>query len=397
MDWPDKKSYNTLLSSAGGLFIWASTAMGLLAKTAYPQTVLSSLTASGGRTLDVLYAMTLDASKIEWTLPEAKEHFLSVLGLILFGREPLNELQLDGILGTPSCPVLSRLQSLLNVSSDRPIHPVHAFFGDYLTGPNHCWGRAWFVDRATVEARIALRCFRVMKEGLKFNICNLETYYLRNNDVPDLEARVQQFIPPELVYACRHWGTHSAEAIILPEIVQELDVFLRRFLFWLEVLSLSTPIRTSKCERVIQMAMEQTNVSFSQYINVLTMTNKLVCQPLDWQSMVVHGMLKDALAFLKAMDYQIMHQTPHIYLSALPFSPLDNQICCDFIKDYPNLVPVKSYQDQGTNELDSVSLPVFTALLRKQRLDSFHGIVWECMWDMGRGSSYVDHQNPVQG
>jgi hypothetical protein len=47
-----------------------------------------------------------------------------------------------------------------------------------------------------------------MKAGLQFNICNLETSHLQNDDVHDLAERVKKYVPEHLLYACRFWGDH---------------------------------------------------------------------------------------------------------------------------------------------------------------------------------------------
>jgi len=79
-----------------------------------------------------------------------------------------------------------------------------------------------------------------MKAGLHFNICSLESSYLSNSAIPDLEQRVKESIPPELSYSCRFWGTHVRTIAFDLSLAKEVKAFLddERLLFWLEVLSL---------------------------------------------------------------------------------------------------------------------------------------------------------------
>jgi len=87
---------------------------------------------------------------------------------------------------------------------------------------------------------LAFGSLRVMKAGLRFNICSLESSYLPNSAIPDLERRVKESIPPELSYSCRFWGTHVRTIAFDASLAKEVKAFLddERLLFWLEVLSL---------------------------------------------------------------------------------------------------------------------------------------------------------------
>ena len=76
--------------------------------------------------------------------------------------------------------------------------------------------------------------------GLKFNICELETSYLANDDAKDLNSRVDRHIPPSLSYACRFWGDHLKHTYFKTDLLQKVEkLFKNNFLFWLEALSLT--------------------------------------------------------------------------------------------------------------------------------------------------------------
>jgi hypothetical protein len=47
-----------------------------------------------------------------------------------------------------------------------------------------------------------------MQEKLIFNICRIETSYDRNDNIPNLDARIQEAIPSSHSYACRFWAGH---------------------------------------------------------------------------------------------------------------------------------------------------------------------------------------------
>ena len=61
-----------------------------------------------------------------------------------------------------------------------------------------------------------------------------------NSDVKDLKERTEQYIHQALGYACRSWHKHLIDTTPAhrPKITSVLHCFLeRKFLFWLEVLS----------------------------------------------------------------------------------------------------------------------------------------------------------------
>lgn len=63
---------------------------------------------------------------------------------------------------------------------------------------------------------------------------------VKNSDVEDLKVRVEQHVDEALQYACKSWHKHLVEMVPArkPDIVPMLHEFLeRKFLFWLEVLS----------------------------------------------------------------------------------------------------------------------------------------------------------------
>ena len=77
-----------------------------------------------------------------------------------------------------------------------------------------------------------------MKE-LQFNICHLESSYLRNDEVSGLQEHIQLHIPEALSYACCFWSYHIASVPMSASILNELMFILeKKFLYWLEVLSL---------------------------------------------------------------------------------------------------------------------------------------------------------------
>jgi hypothetical protein len=97
------------------------------------------------------------------------------------------------------------------------------------------------VDLDDAHHQLAHSCLGLMLDSLKFNICKLESSYLANNDVLDLESRITKYIPPALSYACVYWDGHLKHLPFEHEVFTKLQLlFETKFLFWLEVLSIKS-------------------------------------------------------------------------------------------------------------------------------------------------------------
>jgi len=135
--------------------------------------------------------------------------------------------------------LVGKLGSLVTGTADSQtsIRPLHTSFYDFLT--DKLRSDKFFVDVSSVKSDLAFASLRIMKEGLRFNICSLESSYLPNSAIPDLEKRVKESIPAELSYSCRFWGTHVQAATFELSLANEVSAFFdgERLLFWLEALA----------------------------------------------------------------------------------------------------------------------------------------------------------------
>jgi AAA ATPase domain len=253
-----------LAKAAEGLFQWAAVAsgfinnpdsLGLSIKRRVQRLLGHSRGLSGEGLLDNLYEEVL---KQYFKSEEAQALFRSVMGQLLAAIEPLSIHSLIGLRRHSPAPVddpeesdselvveiLSHLGSLLsNVTpSDqmRPIIPLHTSFRDFLTNRT---SNVFYVDLEVAHHHLAYSCLGFMLDNLKFNICRLETSYLANKDVPDLDSRIGKYIPPALSYACISWGNHLEHVAFDGALFGKLkSLFEKKFLFWLEVLSLKSNV-----------------------------------------------------------------------------------------------------------------------------------------------------------
>ena len=253
-----------LAVKAEGLFQWAAVASQLIldppARLGYSMEkcikhlLESSTNRHGQDLLDELYNEVLEGY---FKGREARYLFRSVVGQLISSIEPLTIRSLiplrqygshDEDSDAAVTGILSRLGSLLtNTNSpDRnlPIIPLHTSFRDFLT--NEDKSGDFYVGVRDSHHELAHSCLNLLLDplhGLKFNICKLETSYLANDDVKDLNTRIDQLIPPALLYACRFWGGHLKHTDFKTDLFRKVEtLFKEKFLFWLEALSLTRNI-----------------------------------------------------------------------------------------------------------------------------------------------------------
>lgn len=239
-EWPSPGVLDTLTMQAAGLFVWATTVVELL-KQGLPDEELELVLKGGlgeGDNLTKLYRQIL-----EFSFAGVKDNVIqlakSILGAIIFAQSPLHSDDLYQLLlrTKPSVKfVLDKLSSVVTSPGwdGGRLHICHLSFRDFLcdsqrSPPN------FFLDAEEENRAIAMACFRMMRDSLKFNIWEFDSSYRLNFEV-------HTEIPGALSYASRFWSHHTrevhADAAICAPLLQEIDEFLHdRMLFWLEVMS----------------------------------------------------------------------------------------------------------------------------------------------------------------
>ena len=252
---------DALAIKAEGLFQWAAVAsqfildppgrFGYSKKKCINHLLKAGANCDGQDPLDGLYKEVLEGY---FTDREARLLFRSVVGQLITSIEPLSIRSLttlrrhtglddaDDADDDAVIILLRRLGSLLsNVNSsdeNLPIIPLHTSFRDFLT--NREKSSDFWVDLRDIHCQMAHSCLGLLLSGLKFNICHLETSYLANNNVTDLKSRVDKYISPALLYACRFWDNHLEHVGFEAGLFGKLQtLFEKKLLFWLEALSLT--------------------------------------------------------------------------------------------------------------------------------------------------------------
>ena len=388
-DWPGETSVNLLAVHSDGLFIWASVAMKMLMDAYDPDEQLRVLLEAGshgsraaGAALDVLYEKALNSVGL-WDSHGFSTDFRAIMGVVLAGRIPLSDNTIDHLLGLDgpkqSRAMLSRLQSLLIWSPGKTIQVLHMSFGTYLTDPIRSGQQPWFIDLSVVNEILAVGCLRLMRHGLRFDICNLESSHLRNEDIADLTQRIEAAIPSHLAYACQFWADHLQAAPGVATLANDLHHFIHDFLlYWLEVLSLlgNVPFALPALQKTAQWSrVSQVLIHSRFYVNIL----------LQDHDEGTAALAADAIAFVSSFLQAISQSAPHIYISALPFAPTSSLIARQYLPQFPNVLSViVGRAAVWTAVADQLDKPKGT----------FFSVAWEndCLWISRWGCADLGYQ-----
>ncbi|KAF4613718.1 hypothetical protein D9613_007954 [Agrocybe pediades] len=313
---PSSNVIDQLTSRSGKLFIYAATVAryvnpeGVKVNSQKRLKMILGISSSSSnlqyQELDNLYAGILlsafDKGNIE---EEELEIAAQVLRTVICAIEPMATSTISTILALEQEDVsssLSRLESVLHIQEGPSglVSILHASFPDFLC--DKARSRDFYCNVAEHSTRLAHSCFNVMCQELHFNICDLESSYDFDEDVPDLEQKIRANISAALLYACKYWSRHLAHCDLTSSIHYRLIEFLKfRFLFWMEVLNLT---------KSISMGSQMLSSTLAWFIRKAP---ELMFKETEKE-------LYDAELFVKTFSLGACKKsTPHIYISALPF------------------------------------------------------------------------------
>lgn len=249
--WVSPADVEALVQHSSGLWIYAATVIKYVSQSGAAdrrerlRTILqgsSSLSKYGAEPLDSLYRFILETQTrhLDDLNTEAR-NFEAVLDTLVCSKEPLSIDSIACLLEFDSARVRDFITCLASIyylddkSNLVPVIALHASFGDFMTNPQ----RSSITICTRLEnhhIRLARRCFEIMKDQLKFNICGLQSSFLADEEVPDLQERIERNISAALQYSCSSWAYHLDRRVLDPNY---LDVFmLEELLFWIEVMNI---------------------------------------------------------------------------------------------------------------------------------------------------------------
>ncbi|KAF8716673.1 WD domain, G-beta repeat, partial [Rhizoctonia solani] len=195
------QNLSQLAKLSGNLFIYAATAIryirptGTIVDLDRLETILISSTNSGFQHSDIneLYTTILEAAVHQSGRDSQEQQQMRlILWTAVCTREPVNIdtlAALTGIKATKVNTLLQSLYSVLHVSrATSMITTLHASFPDFMFGEAR--SSKFYCDEAKHSQLLAKQCFQVMEAQLRFNICSLETSFIPDREVQDLEDRI---------------------------------------------------------------------------------------------------------------------------------------------------------------------------------------------------------------
>jgi len=352
----DKPELTLLSQRAGGLFIYATTAVRFISPQHSPPSVsemrshlqtmldpepLTMHANSNDRLLvDELYERILC---VAFRDARVRAPRLRILHTIVCAKSSINMSVLADLTNTDLDTVkrvVESLHAVLFVSpKDGCVYWYHASFPDFLfsqararisTSPH--WNLPTqtfdvFCDAPTHHTLLAQQCFCVMQESLHFNMCNLPSSYVFDSEVPGLNASINKTITPTLQYVSRHWARHLLWAVPVKNDADNLLCGLEKFLsdkllFWMEVMNLLGV--KSECFSLLKNA-----ELWLERVRMHTITSKQnyidTFQEKKWPDLLAQ--LADATNFSAFFaGSPASKSTPHLYISALSMWNQDSSI-----------------------------------------------------------------------
>ncbi|KAG8716590.1 hypothetical protein FRC09_015518 [Ceratobasidium sp. 395] len=326
---------NILVLRSGVLFIYAATVVRFLEfdnfsnSTERLKLVLNASATStneSDKALDDLYTAILETGLEPNGLTRAEKASREmVLKHVVCAREPLSMDVMAGLLQANNTTTVSTalrpLQSVLSVSESGVIGTLHESFPNYLL--NHARSGKFYCDPRQHYAQMAQQCFALIRvQNPPFNICELESSYLLDHEVPDLDQRVERAISQALAYACRYWAIYLELADHSEDSSRLLYEFLsERLPLWMEVMNL----KKQMWEGVDMLRKAQTWCKGHACSNDL---QRFVQDASRFVSMVVSGWVLDSIS------------TPHIYITALASWPRSRPVSKCYLPRFSGLVKV---------------------------------------------------------
>ncbi|CAE6474651.1 unnamed protein product [Rhizoctonia solani] len=324
---PSEEQIAALADRAGILFIYAATAVRYIGYDNFsrnPKARLCTLLDRSGvqtskrhKEIDRLYMTILEAALGDPELEQDEQDDMQqVLHTVICARESLTVESISELLQIKDSErvraALQPLWSVLHVVGVNELVTIlHASFPDFMFDPAR--SKSYHCNSDAHNQALAKHCFELLKRTQpQFNICRIESSYLPDESVSNIEDQVAKAISPELLYACRFW-THHIEAGKCPSALVELlqDFLFTRLLLWMEILNLSKQMKSGmECMKMMVKWCDQ----FDSHRELVELAH-------------------DAERFVQAFSSNpVSRSTPHIYLSMLTFWPRSAPIAKHYAK-----------------------------------------------------------------
>jgi len=242
-----ERALDYLVPRAAGLFIWATTVANFLEQN--PEVRFSMLGKDDGKELTSLYSLystIIKASFRNSLIEEEIRAVVSVIGAMIFAKEPLDDnalMVLPGVklLGSEADNLGFIRKSLISVIDPGPfLRFHHRSFEDFLLSSSfrHEYPNLLAIQNQVYhERQLTVLCLKTLvSPKLRFNMCSLESSIVKN---ADFQATTKSTVPRLLSYSCQYWADHLIHIPSDKTVMEAVEfVMYEKLLFWLEVMSL---------------------------------------------------------------------------------------------------------------------------------------------------------------
>ncbi|CCO33972.1 Vegetative incompatibility protein HET-E-1 [Rhizoctonia solani AG-1 IB] len=254
----------------------------------------------------ILASVLEDKSFVEEEIADIR----AVLRAVLFAQEPIGVPTIAKLAGiddhTRVDDALNPLWSVLHLSeSTSLVSTLHASFPDFMF--KQARSGHYFCDIDEHGPALAKRCFGIMRDELRFNICDLPSSFIPDDKIDGLQVRIKEKISAPLAYACGYWAMHLSAVTRSGEVMEEVGEFFQdRLLFWMEVMSVR--------QRLL--------VGIHGLLSVKQWVTK--AGPTSTKLGLI---VEDAINFYTSYTASPASRcTPHIYISLLPLCPRSSSV-----------------------------------------------------------------------
>ncbi|KAJ7624773.1 hypothetical protein FB45DRAFT_1060954 [Roridomyces roridus] len=301
--WPTEEEIASLAKKAHGLFVWAATLVKFIDQPG-PQDALEQILSGDTMVHGDITKLYRAILKISF-YPDGDKRRLSkkfmaefhtFIGAIVTAIRPLERasplFEILGVDAQQSNFICSRLRSVLTEDKYHELRFDHQSFNEFLVESDDCQS-CFRINPSNSRREIARALFTTL-QGLEFDPYKFPSSYKSN---PKVERIRSKYISPRLRYASQFWADSLSEDLSGDaQILASLKTFFEtKFLFWLEVLSLT----------------DQMSGALDQLRRAAKWLGALV---------------KDAIVFVESFQECMGKSAPHIYLSAMTFVPENSKI-----------------------------------------------------------------------
>ncbi|KIK53166.1 hypothetical protein GYMLUDRAFT_1026911 [Collybiopsis luxurians FD-317 M1] len=263
----DPVQISQIASQASGLFIYAATVIRLLSGDSSKTTeqrldILLKPESQGFEdefrelAVDHLYEEVLAELLLHKSGSDC-QITISILQTIIFAQKPLSPSDILKLLkqepSNKEYPrqIVKSLHAVLWIdSANDQVYTYHKSFVDFMSNLERFRDlklKSMFIpySATTCHYELTVKCFELMKNLLKFNICGLPSSFQNDKELGNLAGQIDKNIPPFLQYACQFWAIHLERSYSYLNDQNRTgirDTLLKwlndNSLFWIEVMSL---------------------------------------------------------------------------------------------------------------------------------------------------------------